>query len=120
VTSRVISPQYLVWLLGLAAVCLTSRRTGQRPVAALILAATVLSTVIYPVLYAEVTHSTWTGCTLLLLRNGLLVAASALSFARLWRSTATGTGTGTGTGTAANDGPAKEVGWTSGTRSTPR
>ncbi|MFD5556524.1 glycosyltransferase 87 family protein [Streptomyces sp. NPDC127068] len=110
VTSRVISPQYLVWLLGLAAVCLTSRRTGQRPVAALVLAATALSTVIYPVLYAEVTHSTWTGCTLLLLRNGLLVAATALSFARLWR----------GTGAAAADAHAKGAAWISGTRSTPR
>jgi hypothetical protein len=87
VTSRVISPQYMVWLVGLAAVCLTSRHTAQRPAAALIVAATAVSSVVYPVLYHEVVTSTWTGCALMLVRNGLLAAAAALSFLRLWRST---------------------------------
>ncbi|MGW3159119.1 glycosyltransferase 87 family protein [Streptomyces sp. NPDC001089] len=86
VTSRVISPQYMVWLLGLCAVCLTSRHTTQRPVAALILAATAVSSVVYPALYEEVTGSTWTGCLLMLVRNGLLVTAAVLSLARLWRA----------------------------------
>ncbi|MFE9808134.1 glycosyltransferase 87 family protein [Streptomyces sp. NPDC005548] len=86
VTSRVISPQYMVWLLGLAAVCLTSRHTTQRPVAALIVAATAVSTVVYPAMYGEVIHSTWTGCLLMLVRNGLLAAAAGLSLVRLWRS----------------------------------
>jgi hypothetical protein len=86
VTSRVISPQYMVWLLGLAAVCLTSRHTTQRPVAALIVAATAVSTVAYPGMYGEVIHSTWTGCLLMLVRNGLLAIAAVLSFTRLWRS----------------------------------
>ncbi|MFD5637304.1 glycosyltransferase 87 family protein [Streptomyces sp. NPDC127077] len=86
VTSRVISPQYMVWLLGLAAVCLTSRHTTQRPVAALILAATAVSSAAYPGLYGEVVHSTWTGCLLMLVRNGLLATAAGVSFVRLWRS----------------------------------
>ncbi|MBA2806582.1 DUF2029 domain-containing protein [Streptomyces sp. KM273126] len=90
VTSRVISPQYMVWLLGLAAVCLTSRHTTQRAVAVLIVAATAVSAVTYPVLYQEVVNSTWTGCLLMLVRNGLLTAATVLSFARLWRGTAAG------------------------------
>jgi len=89
VTSRVISPQYMIWLLGMAAVCLTSRYTVQRPVAALILAATVLSAIAYPVLYSQVRACTWTGCGLMLARNGLLAAAAVLSLTRLWRSTAT-------------------------------
>ena len=84
VTSRVISPQYLVWLLGLAAVCLTSRHTTQRPVAALITAAAAASSLAYPVLYADVMECTWTGSLLMLVRNGLLVTAAALSFHRLW------------------------------------
>ncbi|MFR0352927.1 glycosyltransferase 87 family protein [Streptomyces sediminimaris] len=88
VTSRVISPQYMIWLLGTAAVCLTSRHTVQRPVAALIVLATALSAVAYPALYAEVRECTWTGCALMLARNGLLAAAAVLSFTRLWRSTA--------------------------------
>lgn len=54
VTSRVISPQYMVWLIGLAAVCLVSRHTGQRPVAVLVLAASALSTVVYPLCYGQV------------------------------------------------------------------
>lgn len=89
VTSRVISPQYMIWLLGAAAVCLTSRHTVQRPVAALIVVATAISAVVYPALYSEVRDCTWTGCALMLARNGLLTAAAVLSFTRLWRSTAT-------------------------------
>ncbi|MCX5056681.1 MULTISPECIES: glycosyltransferase family 87 protein [unclassified Streptomyces] len=89
VTSRVISPQYMIWLLGTAAVCLTSRHTVQRPAAALILVATALSVVAYPTLYSQVRACTWTGCGLMLARNGLLAAAAVLSFTRLWRSTAT-------------------------------
>ncbi|WP_405821079.1 glycosyltransferase 87 family protein [Streptomyces sp. NBC_01390] len=87
VTSRVISPQYMVWLLGLAAVCLTSRHTGQRPVAWLLVAASVVTGLDYPVLYADVAHCTWTGVTVMVVRNGLLGAAAILSFVRLWRST---------------------------------
>ncbi|WP_179165251.1 glycosyltransferase 87 family protein [Streptomyces sp. M41(2017)] len=94
VTSRVISPQYMVWLLGLAAVCLTSRHTTQRPVAALIVAATAVSTVVYPAMYGEVIHSTWTGCLLMLVRNGLLATAAGLSLVRLWRSSARRAATG--------------------------
>ncbi|GGX65944.1 membrane protein [Streptomyces minutiscleroticus] len=88
VTSRVISPQYLVWLLGLAAVCLTSRHTGQRAPAALVTAAAAVSSLAYPLLYEDVMACTWTGCLLMLARNGLLVAAAALALRRLWRSTA--------------------------------
>ncbi|MCL3996664.1 glycosyltransferase 87 family protein [Streptomyces lavenduligriseus] len=86
VTSRVISPQYMIWLIGLAAVCLTSRHTAQRPVAVLVLAASALSTVAFPVYYREVIDGTWAGCLLMLARNGLLTAAAVLSFVRLWRS----------------------------------
>ncbi|MFF1546193.1 glycosyltransferase 87 family protein [Streptomyces sp. NPDC058291] len=86
VTSRVISPQYMIWLLGLAAVCLTSRRTTQRPVAVLLLAATAVTTVIYPMHYWEVISCSWTGTTLMVVRNGLLTAAAGLSYLRLWRS----------------------------------
>ncbi|MYR91925.1 DUF2029 domain-containing protein [Streptomyces sp. SID685] len=87
VTSRVISPQYMVWLIGLAAVCLVSRHTGQRPVAVLVLAASALSTMVYPLCYGQVIGGSWAGCLLMLGRNGLLTAAAALSFVRLWRAT---------------------------------
>ncbi|MCX5391025.1 glycosyltransferase 87 family protein [Streptomyces sp. NBC_00094] len=88
-TSRVISPQYMIWLLGLAAVCLTSRRTVMRPVALLLLPAAALSSLAYPVLYAEVLAGTASGLTVMVLRNGLLLAASLLAARRLWTSTVT-------------------------------
>ncbi|WP_234334930.1 glycosyltransferase 87 family protein [Streptomyces sp. NRRL S-118] len=87
VTSRVISPQYMVWLVGLAAVCLTSRHTRQRPVALLLLPAAALSALAYPVLYDEVIAVTPLGCGVVAARNGLLVAAALLSCRRLWTST---------------------------------
>ncbi|NML48773.1 DUF2029 domain-containing protein [Streptomyces sp. R302] len=89
VTSRVISPQYLVWLLGLAAVCLTSRRTVMRPVALLLLPAAALSSLAYPVLYAEVVTGTPLGLAVMAARNGLLLAAAAVAAHRLWRATVT-------------------------------
>ncbi len=87
VTSRVVSPQYLVWLLGLAAVCLTSRRTVMRPVALLLLPAAALSSLAYPVLYADVVVGTPVGLAVMALRNGLLLAAAAVAARRLWTST---------------------------------
>lgn len=87
VTSRVISPQYVVWLLGLAAVCLTSRSTSQRPVAALLLPVAAVSSLAYPVLYDDVVAGTPLGCALMVVRNSLLLAAAALACRRLWTST---------------------------------
>jgi hypothetical protein len=87
VTSRVISPQYLVWLVGLAAVCLTVRGTSQKPVALLILPATVLTTVEFPLLFGAVQHSQPWGVAVLAARNLLLLAAAIVSCRRLWRST---------------------------------
>ncbi|MEU1227100.1 glycosyltransferase family 87 protein [Streptomyces sp. NPDC005828] len=89
VTSRVISPQYMIWLLGLAAVCLTSRHTVMRPVALLLLPAAALSSLAYPVLYDEVVYGTTAGVAVMVLRNGLLLAAALLAARRLWTSTAT-------------------------------
>ncbi|MFF6777889.1 glycosyltransferase 87 family protein [Streptomyces sp. NPDC012637] len=89
VTSRVISPQYMIWLLGLAAVCLTSRRTVMRPVALLLLPAAALSSLAYPVLYLDVVAGTWQGLTVMALRNALLLAAAVLAARRLWTCTVT-------------------------------
>ncbi|MEU9995830.1 glycosyltransferase family 87 protein [Streptomyces sp. NPDC050848] len=88
VTSRVISPQYMVWLLGLGAVCLTSRHTTQRPVAWVLLAATAVTALAFPTYYLEVMQGSALGNTLMVLRNGLLLTAVVLSCHRLWRATA--------------------------------
>ncbi|MFI8517318.1 glycosyltransferase 87 family protein [Streptomyces sp. NPDC085481] len=92
VTSRVISPQYLIWLLGLGAVCLTSRRTVMRPVALLLLPAAALSALAYPVLYDDVLAGTPAGLTVMTLRNGVLLAAAALAARRLWTASVTAEG----------------------------
>ncbi|MET8679452.1 glycosyltransferase family 87 protein [Streptomyces sp. NPDC004647] len=86
-TSRVISPQYLIWLIGLAAVCLTVGRTTQRPVAVLLLLAAAVTTVDYPLFFGAVLNSSWQGVAVVVLRNMLLLAATLLSCLRLWRAT---------------------------------
>ncbi|MGW0575343.1 glycosyltransferase 87 family protein [Streptomyces sp. NPDC002920] len=87
VTSRVISPQYLVWLIGVAAVCLCFRATPMTLPSALVLAACLLTVLEFPVHFRDVVDSTPLGITLLFLRNGLLVTAAVLAAVRLWRST---------------------------------
>lgn len=88
VTSRVISPQYMIWLLGLAAVCLTSRNTTQRPIAWLLIAANALTTLIFPVWYgSDILTTSTLGTVLLCARNGLLLYATVWSMVRLWKAT---------------------------------
>jgi nitrate reductase NapE component len=85
-TSRVISPQYLIWLIGLAAVCLTVRRTTQRPVALLLLLTAAVTAVDYPLFFGAVINSSWQGAAVVVMRNLLLLAAVVVSCVRLWRS----------------------------------
>ncbi|MFJ6544331.1 glycosyltransferase 87 family protein [Streptomyces sp. NPDC091385] len=87
VTSRVISPQYLVWLIGLAAVCLTYRSSRMGPPAVLVLAASLVTVLEFPLGFIHVVTSDWYGVTLMFVRNGLLVAATFSAGRRLWRST---------------------------------
>ncbi|MET9500253.1 glycosyltransferase 87 family protein [Streptomyces sp. NPDC006622] len=86
-TSRVISPQYLVWLVGLAAVCQCFRESRMGPPTALVLAASAVTVLEFPVWFDHVVESDALGLTLLFLRNGLLVAATVTAAVRLWRST---------------------------------
>ncbi|WP_443089307.1 glycosyltransferase 87 family protein [Yinghuangia sp. ASG 101] len=86
VTSRVLSPQYMVWLIGLAAVCLTRRETTQRPIAVLILLAVPLTTWEFPIWFGSLMAGEPEAILVLLLRNALLVGAAFWSAARLWRA----------------------------------
>ncbi|MBK3626411.1 DUF2029 domain-containing protein [Streptomyces sp. MBT49] len=90
VTSRVISPQYLVWLIGLAAVCLCRRSGVMGLPAVLVLAASCVTVLEFPVRFTDVVASSTLGVSLMFLRNGLLVAAALTAAVRLWRSTARG------------------------------
>jgi hypothetical protein len=87
VTSRVISPQYLVWLIGLAAVCLTHRASRMGAPALMVVFASFVTVLEFPLGFTHVVTSDWYGITLLVLRNGLLAAAALTAARRLWRST---------------------------------
>lgn len=87
VTSRVISPQYLVWLVGTAAVCLCHRGSRMGAPAALVVAAAFATVLEFPVWFGHVVASDPLGVTLLVVRDGLLVAATLTAAVRLWRST---------------------------------
>ncbi|MGY1435158.1 glycosyltransferase 87 family protein [Streptomyces reniochalinae] len=91
VTSRVLSPQYLIWLVGLAAVCLTLHTGRQALPAWLVLAATGLTQLEFPVWFTDVVGGEGPGLLALAVRNALLVAAAVLACARLWRTTVAGT-----------------------------
>ncbi len=91
VTSRVISPQYMVWLVGLAAVCLCFHASRMTLPAVLLLLATFVTVLEFPVGFSHVVVSDWYGITLLVLRNGLLLAATVTAARVLWRATVTET-----------------------------
>ncbi|WP_372482126.1 glycosyltransferase 87 family protein [Streptomyces glomeratus] len=90
VTSRVISPQYLVWLVGLAAVCLCRRGSRMTLPAGLVLAACLATVLEFPVCFANVVASDRLGIALLLARNGLLLLATVTAARQLWRDTVSG------------------------------
>ncbi|AZK93698.1 MULTISPECIES: glycosyltransferase family 87 protein [Streptomyces] len=87
-TSRVISPQYLLWLVGLAAVCLLRRPARMTLPAVLVLAATAVTVLEFPLYFDEVVASRPAGVALILVRNALLVAAALTACRGLWRAVA--------------------------------
>ncbi|MEU6514211.1 glycosyltransferase family 87 protein [Streptomyces sp. NPDC046978] len=87
VTSRVISPQYMVWLVGLAAVCLRSRASRMTLPGALVVVACLATVLEFPVCFANVVAGDGLGITLLFVRNGLLVLATLTAARALWRDT---------------------------------
>ena len=82
--SRVISPQYFIWLLGLAAVCIASRTTTQRPSVILVIASLPLTILEFPIFVGEVLSGRAPIVVILLLRNLMLVVATVWSCRRLW------------------------------------
>ena len=88
VTSRVLSPQYLIWILGLAAVCLTRRDTVQRRPAWIVLGAVSVTQLIFPLFYHTLRNGQVFSGLLLVGRNGALVAATVVALVALWRATA--------------------------------
>ncbi|MFB7669065.1 glycosyltransferase 87 family protein [Kitasatospora sp. NPDC056138] len=87
VTSRVLSPQYLVWLVALAAVCLLHRESSQRPVAHLVLTACPLTMAVFPFTGRALVEGSVPAAVLLAARDLLLLGAALLSARRLHLAT---------------------------------
>ena len=83
VDSPVLSPQYMLWAIGLAAACLAARQTTQRPVALAILAAALLTVLVFPVGWQSLLRGSATITGILAARDALLAAAAAASCWRL-------------------------------------
>ena len=86
-TSRVISPQYLIWVLALAGLCRVFADSSQRRSSALVLCAAALTQVEFPELFTPLCHHHWVAVLVVNLRNLLLVLAVVVGLRDLWRST---------------------------------
>jgi hypothetical protein len=82
VASPVLSPQYMLWAIGLAAACLTTGQTTQRPVALAILAAALLTVIVFPIGWPSLLRGSALFTGILAARNALLAAVAAAS---CWR-----------------------------------
>jgi hypothetical protein len=82
VASPVLSPQYMLWAIGLAAACLAARQTTQRPAALAILAAALLTVIVFPAGWVSLLRGSAIFTGVLAARDALLAAAAAVS---CWR-----------------------------------
>jgi hypothetical protein len=90
VTSRVISPQYMVWLLGTAAFCLLFKDTTQRRSTLLFLPALPLTQLDFPITFTALREGQLGPVMIVGLRDTLLLTATVIGMRDLWRSTVTG------------------------------
>lgn len=91
VTSRVLSPQYLIWLLGLAAVVLTEdgplrRATLMARPAWLVMLCVAVTQVEFPILFGEVMGGGFLGTSLVAVRNLVLLVACVKALRTLWHA----------------------------------
>jgi hypothetical protein len=111
VASPVLSPQYMLWAVGLAAACLAAGQTTQRPAAVAILVAALLTVIVFPTGWESLLRGSAMFTGILAARNALLAAAAALS---CWRVLSAARSDGGNRGQLAADAaagtPAGEVG----------
>jgi hypothetical protein len=90
VASPVLSPQYMLWAVGLAAACLAAGQTTQRPAALVILAAVVLTVIVFPAGWQSLLRGSAITTSILAARDALLAAAAAASCWRVLAATRSG------------------------------
>lgn len=102
VTSRVLSPQYLIWLIGLSALCLAEaapkkggpvneiggrRGTLMALPARMVMGCTLVSQLEFPILFLQVMHHGFLGTAVVAARNLVLLAATVIALRKLWSAT---------------------------------
>ncbi len=85
VTSRVFSPQYSIWLLGILAVCLGTRGSRMRLPAGLVAAAAIIAQILFPPLYPQFIGGNPGAAWLQIARITLVVAATVIALVRVLR-----------------------------------
>lgn len=87
VTGKVLSPQYFIWLLALLAAALCRRGSPLGRPAVLVALAGAFGQVVYPVYFTDLIRGDGVVVVVaLVLRNALLVAATALATRAVWRA----------------------------------
>lgn len=90
VTSRVISPQYLIWLLAVAGFCLLFKDTTQRRSAVLVFVCLPLTQYEFPFDFAHLRNAELVPVLVVVVRDLLLLCATYIGFRDLWVSTVDG------------------------------
>jgi hypothetical protein len=84
-TSKVLSPQFLIWTLPLVALVAADPRASRRTVGCLLLLAVVLTHIGFPARYWDLVALQTTPIYLVAARNLILLATTALVVVLLWR-----------------------------------
>ena len=80
-TSRVFSPQYSVWIVGVAAAASVDPRSRLRRVTIILVAMSALTAVLFPWLYGSLLETSWYAVVVQILRLTLLLACTATAVA---------------------------------------
>ena len=92
VTSRVLSPQYMIWLIGLAALCLAENGPGRRGTlmavpARMVMCCTLVSQIEFPLLFHQILAHGFLGNAIVAGRNIVLLVATLLALRAMWSAT---------------------------------
>ena len=80
ITSRVLSPQYMVWVIGILCVCLITPNSSTTPIALLLCVSSLATQIVYPWQYQSFMSGTFIGIAAQLIRIGCLLAATVVAW----------------------------------------